>query len=417
MLLHLAHRLSKEYPLRLFAFHIHHGLNPRADEWLTHCERTAQAYGVAFASRKVQVDRQSGLGIEETARRARYAALGELCREHGIPLLLTAHHEDDQAETVLLQLMRGSGLPGLSGMSSYADRHDLLGAGVALGRPLLSISRAMLSEAVTHLSVTHIDDDSNLDSRYKRNAIRHCIAPVLSRFFPSYARCITRSSRHVQQAQRLLDELAEIDLASCACSDTPRALNLNALRALPADRIDNLLRFWLYTQGMNIPSEAQLFQIRAQMLAAASDREPRYSCGALHLQRVGSRVELLSDLGEPPDSPVQLKWEGQSSIALPEWKGRLIFLLGPENGISAERLRRGPLVLHPRSGKERLKLAMNRPSKELKKLYQEAGIFPAKRRWLPLVSLQDQLLFAAGVGMDCRTFDAVPGIRLEWENL
>lgn len=416
MLLHLAHGLSKQYPLRLFAFHIHHGLNPRADEWLSHCERTAQAYDVPFAARKVRIDEQSGLGVEETARRARYAALGDLCREHGVPLLLTAHHEDDQAETVLLQLLRGAGMPGLSGMPSFSDHHDLLGAGVALGRPLLSISRAMLGEAALHAGVSYVDDDSNLDSRYRRNAIRHRIAPALQELFPSYAQCITRSSRHAQQAQRLLDELAAIDLAACSCNDNSQALNLTVLRTLPLDRIDNLLRFWLHRQGKLMPSEAQLFQIREQMLGAASDSEPRYSCGELHLLRIGSRIELLSDLDEPPATAILLNWEGQESIELPEWKGRLILRHCDEGGISVERLRQGPLVLHPRSEKEKLKLATNRPGRELKKLYQEAAIFPAKRRWLPLVSLQDQLVFAAGLGMDCRACDAVPGIRLHWEN-
>src|SRR5690606_38645747 len=171
ILLHLLHRYSQTHPLKIFAFHVHHGLNVLADSWLQHCEQVAHSYGVTFAARKVQVDARSGLGVEEAARQARYAALGDLCREHGAPLLLTAHHADDQAETVLMQLLRGAGLPGLSGMPGFSDQHAL--AGVALGRPLLGVSRAMLEAEVARLGLPHVHDDSNDDVIYRRNAIRH----------------------------------------------------------------------------------------------------------------------------------------------------------------------------------------------------------------------------------------------------
>lgn len=417
VLLHILHQFAQRHPLKLFAFHVHHGLNPKADEWLAHCEQEARSYGLSFAARKVKVDREAGTGLEESARRARYAALGELCREHGVPLLLTAHHEDDQAETVLLQLMRGAGLPGLAGMPRFIEHHELLAEPIALGRPLLDVSRAALAAAATQLAIRHIDDDSNNDIRYRRNALRHKLTPLLDEFFPSHARCISRSSQHVQQALRLLSELAELDLARCRHPDSDERLDLNELRQLSADRADNVLRYWLIKQAPPAPSDAQLQQIRSQMLEGAPDSEPFYECGPLILQRIGSWLVRESATHLRPTESIMVKWQGQASIAIPEWRGRLVFYESESGGISARRLREQPLVLQARSGRERLKLAPNRPSKSLKNLYQEAGIYPAERRWLPLVSLQDQVIFAAGLGMDCRAFDAAPGICLQWENL
>ena len=416
MLLHAIRDFAGRCPVTLFAFHIHHGLNPRAEDWLAHSEQVAQSYGIPFVARKVRVDKQSGLGIEEAARRARYEALGDLCREHGAPLLLTAHHQDDQAETVLLQLMRGAGPRGLSGMPAFAPKHELLGEGVALGRPLLDISRGRLVDESLRLKIPHVDDDSNEDLRYRRNAIRHRVVPVLREIFPGFESRISRSSAHLQQAQRLLDELGEMDLARCRL-DEGSGLDLNAMKSLSADRIDNLLRYWLSRQGISLPSQAQLQQIRQQMLHASPDSEPRYDCADLHLRRVGTRLVMHEEAGSPPPSAKLLYWQGEDAIAVPEWQGKLVFRECAEGGITEHSLRQGPLVLHPRSGHERLKLAAGRPSKTLKNLYQEAGLLPAERRWLPLVSLQDQLVFAAGLGMDIRRLTTGSGICLDWEKL
>ncbi len=417
VLLHWLHRFSQQHPLKVFAFHIHHGLNPQADSWLAHCERIACSFGVSFAACKVVVDAGSGLGVEEAARRARYAALGELCREHGVPLLLIAHHEDDQAETVLMQLLRGAGLPGLSGMPSCMQKHELLGEGVALARPLLTVARRTLEAEAARLALPHIHDDSNDDIAYRRNAIRHRIMPAMRELFPSYSNCIHRSSLHAQQAQRLLEELAGMDLQRSTCSDEQGGLNLDVLRNLSGDRVDNLLRYWLSGQGMHLPSHAQLQQIRRQMLHAVPDSEPLYAGGEFRVRRIGMRLVLEENAGEPPSLGQTLVWRGEASISVPEWKGRLVFQEGAPLGVDAQCLREGAIVLHPRSGQERLKLAANRPSRTLKNLYQEAGLFPAERRWLPLVSLQDRLIFAAGLGMDIRHLGASPGVVLHWEKL
>ena len=397
---------------QLFAFHVHHGLSPNADDWLTHCEGDAAALGVAFDSARVTLPDVAELGVEQAARLARYRALGELCKTHGVSLLLTAHHQDDQAETVLLQLFRGAGLRGLSGMAAADDAHALLGAEILLGRPLLDCRRSELEQAAAQLGVAHVVDESNADTRYRRNAIRHDVFPLLDRHFPGAASAIARSSRHWQAAQSLLDELAAIDLAHCA---EGRALRLERVAALSAERADNLLRHWLGRQGApQPPSEAQLAQLRSQALMSAGEAHPSLQLCGLNLQRRGGLLLALPVApGLPPDGEIVLRWHGEQHINVPEWRGTLSFATGC-GGIPAERLRQGAIRLLPRTGGERLTPDSRRPSRSLKNLYQEAGVAAQLRPWLPLVYLDDALVFAAGVGSEVRPASD-DGILLGWQ--
>lgn len=415
VLLHLASRHAQAQKLELIAFHVHHGLSPNADGWMAHCAREAAACGVIMQSRMISVSEAGRRGVEEAARIARYQALGELCREAGCGLLLTAHHQDDQAETVLLQLLRGAGLPGLSGMPQFQARHELLGEGVSLGRPLLGLRRAELEELGRQAGLSHVSDESNSDLRYRRNALRQDVSPVLERHFPGFAPLVARSAGHVQSAQALLQELAEIDLAACQAADWSAPLYVPALQTLSAQRADNLLRHWLYQNRVQLPSASRLEEIRSQMLGAAGDMHPFFDFGPMTLRRIGSRLELHPRVGTPPDSPLALRWQGESVLPVPAWRGRLVLEPTDGLGISEEELRRHPLMLHPRAGQERLKLAANRPSRSLKALYQEAEIPPWRRLWSPLLYLNGELAFVAGLGMDVRHVTMGNAVRLHWE--
>ncbi len=419
VLLRLAHDYCQRSGLRLFAFHIHHGLSPNADDWLAHCQAQAKALAITFDATRVRLNDVAGQGVEQAARQARYATLGELCRKHRVPLLLSAHHQDDQAETVLLQLMRGAGLRGLSGMPILSAHHVLLGEGVALGRPLLECTRVQLEHIAHDLSIEHISDESNLDVRYKRNAIRQHIAPVIERDFPGFAATVSRSSRHLQAAQGLLDELASIDCSQCAKGV---ALQLDRVAALSADRINNLLRYWLQQQGASqLPSEAQLDQLREQVLNARSDAHPELHLCGMRLQRqqglllATALMASASARGEPPVSNVNIQWRGESAIEVPEWHGRLVFAEG--TGLERERLLHSSLQVRPRTGSERLKPDPTRPSRTLKNLFQESGVPASERPWLPLIYLGEDLVFAAGLGMDARGSQTETGVSLRWEAL
>ncbi|MET0962495.1 MAG: tRNA lysidine(34) synthetase TilS [Noviherbaspirillum sp.] len=414
VLLHLASHYAQAHGIALIAFHVHHGLSPNADAWLVHCEQEAVACGVPLVSRAVDISELNGRGVEEAARIARYQALGRMCRDSGCRLLLTAHHQDDQAETVLLQLMRGAGLPGLSGMAAFQVRHELMGDDVSLARPLLAVGRKALEAARDELALAHVTDESNGDLRYRRNALRNTVSPVLEQHFPGFAALVARSAGHAQAAQSLLQDLAEIDLASCRAPDWNAPLYVPALQALTPQRADNLLRHWLYQNRVQLPSMSRLEEIRSQTLRAASDMHPFFDFGPMTLRRIGNRLELHPRLGVPPEDPVALQWQGEAEIAVPAWRGTLVFEPTEGVGLSAEALSRHTLMLHPRAGQERLKLAANRPSRSLKSLYQEAEIAPWRRLWSPLLYLNGELVFAAGLGMDVRHAVMGQGVVLRW---
>ncbi len=270
-LLHLAHAYAQAHGVTLYAFHIHHGLSPNADAWQAHCAQACAALGITFEARHVTLVKKEKSGTEEAARKSRYAALGALCREHGVPLLLTAHHQDDQAETVLLQLLRGSGTAGLSGMDAANAAPDLLAnPELVMARPLLSASRKQLDAYVTTHGIAYINDESNDDPRFARNALRHQVMPALAQAFPGFQERFARSAHHAQSAQRLLTELAQQDLAAALDGD---CLLVAKLRELSTDRSYNLLRHWFHTRGLRMPSMAWLSEMLVQLLEARYDAQ------------------------------------------------------------------------------------------------------------------------------------------------
>ena len=421
VLLHLAGTACRQRGIQLVAFHVHHGLSINADRWLAHCEAQAHRAGVSFASSKVQIDPNNKLGTEQAARLVRYEALADLCNEHEVNLLLTAHHQDDQTETVLLQLLRGAGLPGLSAMAMLQTEHALLGEGIALGRPLLEVTRADIEAFAKLNAISHIVDESNKDIRFRRNAIRHQLMPLLEQAQPGVQQSIARSARHLQTAQKLLDELAAIDLQSCTEAGVSSVLVIDRLQLVSEERLDNLLRYWLKQCGADhYPSDAQLFQLREQMLHAREDAHPLLRlCGLVLERRAGRLVASRSTQSTPfptePPEDLVLHWQGEPEIAIPAWQGRLVFESGGGPGLSRDKLLQGPLRLRARSGGERLQLDPKRPSRTLKNLFQESEVPARERLGLPLLYLGDELLFVAGLGTDARAGQVSEGIRLRWQ--
>jgi tRNA(Ile)-lysidine synthase len=431
VLLHLAFQAAGAAGVPLFAFHVHHGLSPNADRWRAHCEQAAAALGVAFDGRAVTVEKGKS-GVEAAARKLRYAALGELCRIHGVDLLLTAHHLDDQAETVLLQLLRGSGPAGLSGMETANRAPSLLGTEeLVMARPLLSVSRAELEALAGEQHIAWVEDESNTDPRYARNALRHQVMPVLAQAFPGFQRRIARSGAHAQSAQRLLNELAEQDLAACRGDGRgdgdDESIDLTRLRKLSPDRINNLLRHWFSNLGLGMPSTAWLEQMVAQLLSARGDSQPLVAHPEVDVRRHRDRLHLVPKLPElagmrdPDDEGIFVKhaqaftWNGEAGIAFPDYGGVLHFDTA-ERGIDPVWLRGRPLAIDFRKGGERLKLAPNRPTRGLKQLFQAHDVPAWQRSRLPIVSSGPALLYAAGLGMDCRFVSEGEGrIALRWE--
>ena len=415
-LLHLAYRHAADHGIALYAFHVHHGISPNADSWLVHCERECVRLGIRFDVRRISVATRKRDGVEQAARISRYAALGEMCRLHQVPLLLTAHHLDDQAETVLLQMLRGSGIAGLSGMENANIAPELLGnPDLIMARPLLDVSRIELERFVAARKIAYVEDESNTDPRYARNALRHNVLPSLDEYFPGFQQRLARSAQHAQAAQRLLEEVAAQDMLVCSDGD---CVLVKPLKQLSTDRIDNVLRYWFASRGMRMPTAAWLSEMREQIFGARDDARVCVTHSDCEVHRYRGRIFLVprSDDVRLHASPQMFRWQGETHLHFPAYGGTLFFDAAQE-GVDGDWLLTQDLMIRPRSGGEKLKLAPNRPTRSLKHHYQALDIPVWERTRLPVIMAAEQLLFAAGIGMNWRGLPCGGSrhVRLRWE--
>ncbi|MGU7775217.1 tRNA lysidine(34) synthetase TilS [Burkholderia sp. MR1-5-21] len=407
---------------RCIALHVHHGLSANADAWAAHAEATAAKLGVAFDSMRVDVPRDSGTGIEASARESRYAALDAMCERHGAAVLWLAQHADDQAETVLLQLLRGAGIAGIAAM---APRYRPAAAHVERVRPLLRLLRAQLDRYASERGVAWIDDESNRDTRYARNALRLDVLPALAVHFPGFRDALGRAAQHAAAAQRLLDDLAELDFAGAA-RDDGRALSRDALVALDDARGANLLRFWMRSLGLPGASAARLANMMRQLRATQVAH-------ALRVDHAGQCLRLYRDVvyweagdsADPPDEgsgtprpDCTCTWDGQEVWHLPAWRGTYVFApasAGDTDAVPEAVLRAAPLVARARAGGERMRAAPGAPGRTLKNLFQERGV-PAWQRDVPLLFAGERLLFVPrlGVNRDDQASGGGTWRRIEW---
>lgn len=409
---------------RCVALHVHHGLSPHADAWLAHCACAAQRYGATFDAQRVDVPARHTAGVEAAARNARYRALDAMCAAHHAQSLWLAHHADDQAETVLLQLLRGAGPAGLAAMPQVRT-----GAGhVPRVRPWLGLSRAQLEDYARARGLRWIDDESNDDPRYRRNALRHGVMPTLATHFPGFRTAFARAAAHAASAQYLLDELAQIDLRDASRNDG-NALALDRLLALGEARALNLLRYWmrLHVPGLPAASAARLGDALRQ-LRDAQDAQGDHQ---LRVDHAGRRLRCYRGLvfwedGAKKDAAGERDatrvWRGEETWRLPQWRGTYVFAPADAhdaNAVPETVLTRAPLVVCARRGGERLCDAPGGPRRTLKALFQARGI-PAWARDVPLLFSGNTLLFAPLIGVN-RAVNADPAAgasegwrRIEW---
>lgn len=278
VLLHLLHSLG--FGERLSAIHVHHGLSPNADAWADFCAAYCAQLGVPLEIRRVDVERYSGLGLEAAARTARYAALAESAAE----ILVLAQHQGDQAETLLFNLLRGAGVAGAAGIP---EERRL--AGRRLLRPLLAVSRDELVAYAAQCGLSWIEDESNLDTRFSRNFLRHDVLPVVKRRFPAAERSLAQAAQHFAEADDLLAELAAGDWRA-ACADAGDAPALRDLRTLSPVRLKNLLRYRLRQLGWRAPGAQRLEEFVRQLLCAAPDRHPELALPDGRMRVAGGRL-------------------------------------------------------------------------------------------------------------------------------
>jgi tRNA(Ile)-lysidine synthase len=373
---------------RLRAVHIDHGLHPDSRAWVRICRATCRALGVPFATRRVELTRHRGESLEALARAARYAALATALRPGAV--LLTAHHLEDQLETVLLQLLRGAGLPGLAAMPAVMP----LGAAV-LVRPLLGVPRAALRAWVQARGLTCLADPANTDDRFDRNFLRHQVLPAIVGRWPGAARTVARSARHVAEAQQLLDEVARGDVARAADG---AALSAAALRALPLPRRRNALRYWL---GPAVPDARRLAEIAETLLAARRDANPVVGWGQLQVRRHAGRLLLTRKGSAAPAYELTWHLDRSPRLTLPAGAGRLELVYSAHGLIDATALP-AQVTVRSRHGGERLRPRLGGPSRTLKSLLQNEGIALGERQNLPLLYAGDDLVAAGDLWVDAR---------------
>lgn len=269
--------------LRVTALHVNHGLSPNADAWGLHCERVCEAMGIGLRMVRVRIAHRARHSLEEEARETRYAAFGAVEAD----VVALAQHADDQAETLLLQLLRGAGPKGLAGMARLGDLPTAVG-GPLCWRPLLEVDRALLQVYANDAGLTWVDDESNLDCGLRRNFLRHRIIPLLGDTFPAPARMLARASVLQAQAAALLDDLAEIDLQAVAVGG---GLDCIRLASLSPERQANLLRRWLAKAGARAPSRARLAALIKAIADSSSDTKLEWLHGNIRLTR--RRATLL----------------------------------------------------------------------------------------------------------------------------
>jgi tRNA(Ile)-lysidine synthase len=381
----------------LTAVHVHHGLSPNADAWADAAKAACAARGIPIDVVRVRIDHASPLGVEGAARAARYAVYAARPE----PVVALGHHRDDQAETVLLQLLRGTGLKGVAAMP---ERRALTPA-VDLWRPLLDTPRADLVAYARDHDLVWVDDESNLSARHDRNYLRLSVAPLLDVRFPNWHLSLARFARHAAESDQLLEALAVVD----GLPDGAEGLPLEP--GLARERRVNLVRAWLARHGVPSPSERQLLEITRQAFDAAPDMRVEIRIGDSRVMR--HRGALHLDALPPP--PLSRAWDGELSVDLGS-RGKVEFTECEGDGIALARVGGGGWRFGDRRGGETLRLGVDAAHRALKNLLQERGIPWWWRQKLPLLFHGDDLVWVPGlpVAAAYRPEAGARGLRPDW---
>jgi tRNA(Ile)-lysidine synthase len=390
-------------PLR--AVHVDHGLQAAAADFRAACLNLCEQLRIPLRIVDAPVARETGLSIEAAARSARYAALSaELAPRE---CLLTAHHREDQAETLLLQALRGAGVKGMSAMPVCRP----LGLGWHV-RPLLDVAHTDLLR-FSELESTASIDPMNQDLRFDRVYLRTAVWPLIEKRWPGAAVALTRAARHMAEAQQLLEAVASADVARLRDGD---ALSIPGLRALSPMKRANAVRLWLSREGLEAPSTARLAEALRQVLDAEADHQPAIIWGGHALRRY--RQRLFVTPADPPRVPVAQTWiaaEG-SSVELGVQLGNLTWI-AQRGGIAAQRLP-GSVVVRRRDGGETLKPGPCAKTQTVQHLCQALGVLPWMRDALPLVFAGDELIAVADLWLDARWCApaGAPGLKVAWNH-
>ena len=396
VLLAVLRRLAAPLDFRLSCVHINHNISPNAGRWAAFCTRLCKRHGIALALREVDLTPYRAEGVEAAARRARYEVYA---LQSDADFVMLAQHQDDQAETLLLQLLRGAGVRGGAAMPLLRQQgRHAEGEGArrpAIVRPMLAVTRRQIEAYARKRRLRWVEDESNADTRYDRNFLRHRVLPIIGHAFPAYRATLTRSARHLAEASLLLDQLAEADAKRVAKGNR---LELAALRRLGAPRAKNLLRWLLLQRGAQAPESDRLEEGLRQLFEARDDAAVYVALGTIELRRYAGCAYLLPVLPEAR-TDWRREWDGSHALALPELGGTLHFARKAGAGLACARVHEAGLSLRLRTGGEKLRMQAAGSTRSLKNLLQEARLPPWERERLPLIYCGDTLVAVPGLGV------------------
>ena len=384
-LLHLLANIP-ELKHKITAVYVHHGLQSCADEWAEHCNKVSVELSVKFRELKVDARAVQGQSPEEAARNARYQAFKGIITENDI--LLFAQHRNDQLETVLLQLFRGAGLKGLSGMPAVIR----FGAGMLI-RPLLEVSQKDINQYALQHDLQWIEDPSNQDTQFDRNYLRHDILPLLEQRWPGLDKTVARVAQHCADAQAMLSASSKENMYLLH-DRQKRCLSIAGL--LKHDKLMQqwIIREWLSHLGARMPTQKVMTAIVQNVLLAGPEANPIVQHGSFNIQRYRDGLYLTKIHQKPDLSHVSTWVEGIKSLSLPN--NDVLIIKDTQQGIAKYLWQQGNVQVKYRQGGEKIALPNRDGRHSLKKLYQEAAIAPWLRDVIPLIYINGKLAAIAG---------------------
>ena len=402
VLLHLLAEMQSKLNFKLKAIHIHHGLSPYADDWLDFCKKKCKSLDIDIYTEKVKVNKRSSLGIEGEARELRYQAIKKKQKD----FVVLGHHQNDQAETFMLQLLRGSGLKGLAAIPEFDAKRNFW-------RPLLHIKKNLLESFAKENNIEYIEDESNQDERYDRNFIRQKVLPLIESRYPSTIETITRSVINIAEGYHLNESVA-LDDSKNVISDDKTFLLIKNLKNLSKLRAINLIRWWLSLNNLLMPSRKNIEELFRQVKNIKSDTSLNLKISDNFSIRASNNKLFIVEINNQ-SSNYDLIWSGQEEIELPN-KSRLHFLKTKNGGLSLSKIGVKTLHIKSREGGEKLKLFSDQPSRSLKYLFQKADIPHWERDQIPLIFANKQLVVVPNLGiqLEYQANNGEEGYQINW---
>jgi len=374
--------------IQVRVIHINHQLSPNANTWVSFCNDFALKHKIPFLTQEISIQQRSKEGVEAQARRLRYDAIKQhLLKEE---VLLTAHHQNDQVETMLLHWLRGSGSAGLAGMATIQslDHTQLI-------RPLLSFPKSALCDFAKQHHLTWINDESNECLYFKRNYVRKKIMPPLLAAQHSCLGNLTRTANHCAEAAKLLQVLADADLISI--QHDQQHLNINDLLKFDKIRQRNILRRWLALSNISMPTTAQLKVLQEEVILAQKSADPVLHLGNMSIRRYQSGLYLVPALKRIPQTK-EWTWDLSTVFNLPQRLGTLMTkAIEKPGGISIQKLGSNNVTVRFRQGGERMHPSKRSRGTSLKHLFQEWQVPPWQRDRWPLIFLNEQLVAVVNI--------------------